>query len=140
MIRKIFLFILVSTYICIAYCQFNSTQKPEDVPGIPARTANKRFRYLVGGKTAVDLTNYQNLVNIQRLSQAVIQSMNRNWYGTNSWALANVISATTQVVSGQSYDITFTIGQTVCQNNRVLFFFVEYMQLVEYLDYSTYFF
>lgn len=97
-----------------------TTEDPNNkVPGIPENKSNQRkLKALVGGSTAIDITNFQNFQKVQSLANYATQQLNRNWYG-NSWALRNVISGTSQVVSGALYTVTFTIGRTVCANNPV---------------------
>lgn len=98
----------------------NSVEDSDDTDGVPVdpNANRKKHRFLnCGFKTAVDLTNNQNLMNVQRLANNVVLAMNRNWNGFNSFALVNIINAVSS--GGNCYDITFTIGQTICQNNRV---------------------
>lgn len=91
----------------------------DNVPVDPKANLHKKRMMNCGFKTPVDLTNNQNLMFVQQMANNVVTAMNRNpnWNNPYAKGLANVINAS---VMGNCYDITFTIGQTTCINNRVM--------------------
>lgn len=132
-----FALLILATSLLFCDCAIDD----KDVPVDPSGKFPKKFRASVVGRTPIDLTNNNNLNIIQNMANTVVTTMNRNWNGLNSWGLLSMVNADVQqITNGQSYLITFNIGQTTCRNNPVSKELVSQRNFIHIYIYILFFF
>lgn len=75
---------------------------------------------LPGGKTTLDLSNPDVYSKIQLLANFAVDTYNARSNEIFYHVLLKVTQATSQIVSGTAYDLTFYVGQTTCNKNQVI--------------------